>query len=119
MAPDSEQTLKIPDINVSVKEVFGLDTKLTVAAFSTSDDHVPEIDPAYCFDPDTTIAILAGFSHNRRVMIQGYHGTGNQPISSKWQRVLIGLACGLILTAISVVSTWSARMPLCCVTALK
>ena len=76
MAPDSEQTLKIPDINVSVKEVFGLDTKLTVAAFSTSDDHVPEIDPAYCFDPDTTIAILAGFSHNRRVMIQGYHGTG-------------------------------------------
>ncbi len=76
MAPDSEQTFGIPDTTVSVKEVFGLDTKITVPAFSAPEEHVPDLDPAYVFDPDTTLAILAGFSHNRRVMIQGYHGTG-------------------------------------------
>ena len=76
MAPDSEQTITVPDITVSVKEVFGLDTKMTVPAFSAPDEHVPEIDQAYRFDPDTTLAILAGFGFNRRVMIQGYHGTG-------------------------------------------
>lgn len=65
-----------PDIKVSVREVFGIDTDMEVPAFSQVDDHVPDVDEAYRFDPDTTLAILAGFAHNRRVMIQGYHGTG-------------------------------------------
>lgn len=65
-----------PDITVSVREVFNIDSNLTVPAFSQSDEHVPELDPDYIFDHDTTLAILAGFAHNRRVMVQGYHGTG-------------------------------------------
>src|ERR1700743_389475 len=65
-----------PDTTVSVRKVFGLDSNLKVPAFSTAGEHVPEIDPAYRFDHDTTLAILAGFAHNRRVLIQGYHGTG-------------------------------------------
>ena len=76
MAPDSEQTPGLPDTEVNVKDVFGLDSTMVVPAFSAREEHVPEIDPAYQFDPDTTRAILAGFGHNRRVMIQGYHGTG-------------------------------------------
>jgi cobaltochelatase CobS len=66
----------LPDIKVSARKLFGLDTDIEVPAFSTAGDHVPEIDPAYRFDHDTTMAILAGFAHNRRVMVQGYHGTG-------------------------------------------
>jgi cobaltochelatase CobS len=65
-----------PDIEISVKQAFGLDSELNVPAFSQGSEHVPELDPAYHFDHDTTLAILAGFAHNRRVMIQGYHGTG-------------------------------------------
>lgn len=65
-----------PDIKVSVKQTFGFDSDQDVPAFSQKDDHVPEIDQNYIFDPETTRAILAGFSHNRRVMVQGYHGTG-------------------------------------------
>jgi len=65
-----------PDIEVSVRQTFGLDCDLQVPAFSQSSDYVPEIDETYRFDRDTTLAILAGFAHNRRVMIQGYHGTG-------------------------------------------
>ena len=65
-----------PDIKVSVRQTFGLDSDLQVPAFSTSSEHVPDVDEAYRFDHDTTLAILAGFSHNRRVLIQGYHGTG-------------------------------------------
>jgi len=65
-----------PDISVSVRQVFGIDNDLEVPAFSEAEEHVPEIDDAYRFDHDTTMAILAGFAHNRRVMIQGYHGTG-------------------------------------------
>ena len=65
-----------PDIEVSVRDLFGIDTDLTVPAFSSRDEHVPEIDPVYRFDPDTTLAILAGFKYNRRVLLQGYHGTG-------------------------------------------
>ncbi len=66
----------LPDIEVSVRDVFGLDTDMRVPAFSRGDEHVPDIDPAYRFDRDTTLAILAGFAFNRRVMVQGYHGTG-------------------------------------------
>jgi cobaltochelatase CobS len=66
----------LPDIKVSVRQTFGLDSDLQVPAFSQAGEHVPEIDEAYRFDHDTTLAILAGFSHNRRVLVQGYHGTG-------------------------------------------
>ena len=65
-----------PDIEVDVREIFGVDTDMKVPAFSKADERVPDIDESYVFDPDTTLAILAGFAHNRRVMIQGYHGTG-------------------------------------------
>lgn len=66
----------LPDTTVSVEDVFGFASKLTVPAFSQSNEYVPELDPTYKFDPQTTRAILAGFAHNRRVMVQGYHGTG-------------------------------------------
>lgn len=66
----------VPDIEVSVNQAFGLDSDMKVPAFSQVEEHVPEVDDSYVFDHDTTIAILAGFAHNRRVMIQGYHGTG-------------------------------------------
>ncbi len=65
-----------PDRQVSVRETFGLKTDMKVPAFSQRDEHVPDVDPAYQFDHDTTLAILAGFAHNRRVLVQGYHGTG-------------------------------------------
>ena len=65
-----------PDLTVSVRQVFGLDTDMEVPAFSARSEYVPDFDGAYCFDHDTTIAILVAFSHNRRLMIQGYHGTG-------------------------------------------
>ena len=68
--------LDAPDITISVRQTFGIDSAMEVPAFSIGDEHVPDIDDAYQFDHDTTMAILAGFAHNRRVMIQGYHGTG-------------------------------------------
>ena len=64
-----------PDTTVSVREMFGIDSDLEVPAFSENTIHVPALDDGYIFDPDTTRAILAGFTHNRRVMVQGYHGT--------------------------------------------
>jgi cobaltochelatase CobS len=65
-----------PDSLVGVRALFGLESDMRVPAFSQRSAHVPEIDPAYRFDHDTTLAILAGFANNRRVMVQGYHGTG-------------------------------------------
>ncbi len=65
-----------PTEDISVRDVFGIDTPMLVRAFPERTDRVPDIDLTYKFDPDTTLAILAGFAHNRRVMIQGYHGTG-------------------------------------------
>ncbi|MCY4540988.1 MAG: cobaltochelatase subunit CobS [Rhodobacteraceae bacterium] len=65
-----------PTTRVSVRQAFGIDSDQEVLGFSQPDDSVPPVDLTYKFDPDTTLAILAGFSHNRRVMIQGYHGTG-------------------------------------------
>ena len=65
-----------PDITRSARELFKIDTDLQVRAFSTTDDHVPVLDQDYVFDRDTTLALLAGFMHNRRVMVQGRHGTG-------------------------------------------
>ena len=66
----------LPDMQVSVRQVFGIDTNLEVPAYSRPDEHVPDIDPDYLFNREVTLAVLAGFKHNRRVMIQGYHGTG-------------------------------------------
>ncbi|NVJ98974.1 MAG: cobaltochelatase subunit CobS [Alphaproteobacteria bacterium] len=68
--------IALPEKKVSVREVFGLDLDMEVPAFAEHNEHVPDVDEAYVFDHDTTLAILAGFAHNRRVMIQGYHGTG-------------------------------------------
>ena len=65
-----------PDREVSVREVFGIDTDMMAPAFSERDDHVPEIDPVYRFNEDVTLAILSGFIANKRVMVQGLHGTG-------------------------------------------
>ncbi|MBL8628983.1 MAG: cobaltochelatase subunit CobS [Rhodospirillaceae bacterium] len=75
-AAKGDVEIKTPDRMVSAREVFGIDLDMKVPAFSERSEHVPEIDKAYKFDYDTTIAILAGFAHNRRVMVQGYHGTG-------------------------------------------
>ena len=66
----------MPDRMIAVREAFGFDSDLKVPGFSTPDEHVPPLDPHYLFDRDTTLAILAGFAKNRRVMITGYHGTG-------------------------------------------
>ncbi len=65
--PDSRQTtlLDAPDRTVSVREVFGIDVDMQVPAFSEADERVPDLDPAYVFDGDTTLAVLAGFAHNR------------------------------------------------------
>src|SRR5580658_9907974 len=66
----------VPDRMVSVREAFGVDSDMQVPAFSVRDSHVPDLDEAYRFDPQTTLAICAGLAFDRRVMIQGYHGTG-------------------------------------------
>jgi cobaltochelatase CobS len=76
--PDSRATtiLDAPDRALDVRETFGIDIDMQVPAFSEADERVPDLDASYVFDPDTTLAILAGFAFNRRVMVQGYHGTG-------------------------------------------
>jgi cobaltochelatase CobS len=73
---DDQLLTLTPDHEVSVRDVFGLDLDIKVPAFTTRDPHVPDLDEAYQFDPETTRALLAGFAHDRRVMVQGYHGTG-------------------------------------------
>src|SRR5476649_703891 len=75
-ASDSAVTAGLPDMKVSVRQVFGIDSDLEVPAYSEVDAHVPDIDSDYRFDRATTLAILAGFAKNRRVMVTGYHGTG-------------------------------------------
>ncbi len=71
-----KMALDAPDTTVSVRDVFGIDSDMKVPAFSTSNEYVPDLDKTYVFDRETTLAILAGFAFNRRVMVQGYHGTG-------------------------------------------
>ena len=73
---DAVHPLDAPDITISVRQTFGIDTDIEVPAFSKGSDHVPDIDEAYQFDHETTRALLSSFAHNRRCMIQGYHGTG-------------------------------------------
>lgn len=70
------QYANLPDTMVSAREIFGINSDMQVPAFSEANEFVPEKDDKYHFDNDTTLAILAGFKHNRRVMVQGYHGTG-------------------------------------------
>ena len=87
----------VPDLKVSVRQVFGIDSGMQAPAFSVADEHVPDIDPDYLFDRDTTLAILAGFAHNRRVMVTGYHGTGKsthiEQVAArlKWPMVRVNL----------------------------
>ena len=72
----AEQFITKPDIKISVKQTFGFDSEMQINAFSKKNEYVHKIDSYYKFDKDTTMAILAGFSFNKRVLIQGYHGTG-------------------------------------------
>ncbi|MER0239263.1 cobaltochelatase subunit CobS [Fulvimarina sp. MAC8] len=76
MSAPHEDAAPLPNTTISVRETFGFDSDLTVPAFTEADPHVPEIDHDYIFDKPTTLAILAGFARNRRVMVSGYHGTG-------------------------------------------
>ena len=76
LAPNNPRNISIPDKKFNVKQTFGLDIDWEVPGYGHDMMNVPAIDPAYQFDHDTTLAILAGFAHNRRVMVQGYHGTG-------------------------------------------
>ena len=69
-----------PDIKVSLKQTFGIDSEMEVDAFAEKNEYVPEIDKSYKFDRDTTMAIVSGFAYNKRVLVQGYHGTGKSEI---------------------------------------
>ena len=73
---DESRSGGLPDMKVSVRQLFGIDSDMEAPAYSVSEQHVPDLDPDYLFDKDTTLAILAGFARNRRVMVTGYHGTG-------------------------------------------
>ena len=66
----------MPDKKVSVRQLFGIDSDMEVPGYSQTSEHVPDLDPDYLFDRQTTLAILAGFARNRRVIVTGYHGTG-------------------------------------------
>src|SRR5271155_5783144 len=94
---DEKLAAMTPDLMVSVRDTFGIDSDMQVPAFSVRDSHVPDFDEAYQFDPQTTLAICAGFAHDRRVMIQGYHGTGKaahiEPVAArlKWPLVRVNL----------------------------
>ena len=93
---NSIQNLK-PDIKLSVKQIFGFDSQMELDAFSKKNEYVPKIDPNYRFDKDTTLAILAGFSFNKRVLIQGFHGTGKSthieqiPARLNWPCIRVNL----------------------------
>src|SRR5262249_50817642 len=76
MTTATEAVAGLPDMKVSIRQVFGIDSDMEVPAFSEADEHVPDIDADYRFDRATTLAILAGFARNRRVIVTGYHGTG-------------------------------------------
>ncbi|HUS52734.1 MAG TPA: cobaltochelatase subunit CobS [Thermohalobaculum sp.] len=88
---------EIPTVDISVRDTFAIDSDMMIKGFAEASDRVPAIDPTYRFDRDTTLAILAGFAHNRRVMIQGYHGTGKsthiEQVAARlnWQCVRVNL----------------------------
>ena len=97
MADASTNTSVKPTEDISVRDVFGIDTDMIVKGFAEAVDRVPDVDPTYKFDPDTTLAILAGFTHNRRLLLQGYHGTGKsthiEQVAARlnWQTVRVNL----------------------------
>jgi cobaltochelatase CobS len=76
MVQAKNEAAQLPDMKISVRQVFGIDSDIEVPAYSERNEYVPDFDPDYLFDRNTTLAILAGFAHNRRVMVSGYHGTG-------------------------------------------
>jgi cobaltochelatase CobS len=76
MPETAAETAPLPDLKISVRQMFGINTDMEVPGYSAPDEHVPDLDADYRFDRDTTLAILAGFSKNRRVLVSGYHGTG-------------------------------------------
>ncbi len=76
MQTATAQTPGMPDTKISVRQAFGIDSDMQVPAYSAPSEHVPDMDKEYLFDRPTTLAILAGFSRNRRVIVTGYHGTG-------------------------------------------
>ena len=76
MGSDSKKTGGMPDKKISVRKVFNIDSDMEVPAYSEANEYVPEFDKEYIFDKQTTLAILAGFAYNRRVIVTGYHGTG-------------------------------------------
>ena len=88
-SPSSERkpahSLNGPDITVNARDVFNIDVDLEIPAFSTPSEYVPDLDEAYVFDKDTTLAILAGFGFNRRVMVQVIMGPVNPPILNRLQ----------------------------------
>ena len=97
MADGAQMAAEAPTVEISVRDTFGLDTDMVVKGFAESSDRVPDLDEGYKFDYDTTLAILAGFAYNRRVMIQGYHGTGKsthiEQVAARlnWQCVRVNL----------------------------
>ncbi|MEM7212813.1 MAG: AAA family ATPase, partial [Pseudomonadota bacterium] len=97
MADGAQMAAEAPTVDISVRDTFGLDTDMVVKGFAERSDRVPDLDEGYKFDYDTTLAILAGFAHNRRVMIQGYHGTGKsthiEQVAARlnWQCVRVNL----------------------------
>ncbi len=76
MSPATEPAAGLPDMKVSIRQTFGFDSEMDVPAYSEPNEYVPEVDTDYRFDKQTTLAILAGFARNRRVIVTGYHGTG-------------------------------------------
>ena len=80
MTPDLKTQ---PDIKVSIKQTFGIESEMEVNAFSQKSEYVPEIDKTYKFDRDTTLALISGFAFNKRVLVQGYHGTGKSTHSEQ------------------------------------
>lgn len=76
MTSEAVESAPTPDMKVSVRQVFGIDSDLEVPAYSEQDEHVPDLDTDYQFNRETTLAVLAGFAYNRRVLVQGFHGTG-------------------------------------------
>ncbi len=107
----SEVLMEAPDKIVSARELFGVAVDMAVPAFSEADERVPDLDPAYVFDPDTTLAILAGFAHNRRVMVQGYHGTGKSTHIEQVAARLNWPCIRINLDALSAGSIWSVATP--------
>ena len=76
MTAATQEIANLPDMKVSIRQLFGFDSDMEVPAYSEADAPGPDVEPDYRFDKPTTLAILAGFAHNRRVIVTGYHGTG-------------------------------------------